>query len=127
MEFLGLHEQQIIDRGRCSAADIFQSVLETKLKLNPTDKDMIVMLHEIEYVLNNTTKKIHSSLVVKGENSILTAMAKTVGLPLGIAATLILEGKLKVTGLHIPVLPEIYNPVLERLEEEGIIFNETIS
>lgn len=127
MEFLGLHEQQIIGRGRCSAADIFQSVLETKLKLNPTDKDMIVMLHEIEYILNNATKKIHSSLVVKGENSILTAMAKTVGLPLGIAATLILEGKLKVTGLHIPVLPEIYNPVLERLEEEGIKFNETIS
>ncbi len=127
MEFLGLNEQQIIERGHCSAADIFQSILETKMKLHPTDKDMIVMLHEIECVINNAPKKIHSCLVVKGENSTLTAMAKTVGLPLGIAATLILEGKLNLTGLHIPVLPEIYIPVLERLEEEGIKFNETIS
>ncbi len=127
MEFLGLNEQQIINRGSCSAADIFQSILETKLKLSPNDKDMIVMLHEIECMINNTPKKIHSSLVVEGENSTLTAMAKTVGLPLGIAATLILEGKLNLTGLHIPVLPEIYNPVLERLEEEGIKFNEIIS
>ncbi len=88
---------------------------------------MIVMLHEIEYALHKVSKKVHSCLVVKGENNTFTAMAKTVGLPLGIAATLILEGKLHLTGLHIPVLPEIYNPVLERLEEEGIRFHEHIS
>lgn len=127
MEFLGLNDHQIIGKGKLSATDIFQFILESKLRLNATDKDLIVMLHEIEYAFNNTSKKIHSSLVVKGENSILTAMAKTVGLPLGIAATLLLEGKLKLTGLHIPVLPEIYNPVLEKLEEEGIKFQEKVS
>ncbi|MBS1731166.1 MAG: saccharopine dehydrogenase NADP-binding domain-containing protein [Bacteroidetes bacterium] len=127
MEFLGLHDQQNIGKGYCSAADIFQFILENKLKLNSEDKDMIVMLHEIEYNIHDKSKKIHSCLVVKGENSIHTAMAKTVGLPLGIAATLILENKLNLTGLHIPILPEIYNPVLERLEEEGIQFHETIS
>ncbi len=51
-------------------------------------------------------------------------MAKTVGLPLGIAAKLILENKIKVTGLHIPVIPEIYNPVLQELELNGIHFKE---
>jgi len=62
--------------------------------------------------------------VVKGENSLQTAMAKTVGLPLGIAAKLILQNKIKATGLHIPIIPEIYEPVLKELEDEGIVFNE---
>ena len=54
---------------------------------------MIVMLHEIEYTINGKRNSIHSSLVVKGDDSIHTAMAKTVGLPLGIAAKLILNGQ----------------------------------
>lgn len=127
LEYLGLHDNKVIGKGKLSATDIFQNILESKLKLDATDKDMIVMLHEIEYALHKVSKKVHSCLVVKGENNTFTAMAKTVGLPLGIAATLILEGKLHLTGLHIPVLPEIYNPVLERLEEEGIRFHEHIS
>jgi saccharopine dehydrogenase (NADP+, L-glutamate forming) len=53
-------------------------------------------------------------------------MAKTVGLPLGIAAKLILQGRLSLTGLHIPILPEIYEPVLEELKLHGISFEETI-
>jgi len=53
-------------------------------------------------------------------------MAKTVGLPLGIAALLILEGKIRLTGLHIPILPEIYTPVLEELARQGIRFEEKI-
>ncbi len=124
--FLGLHEQQLIGKGRCSAADIFQAILEEKLALQPTDKDMIVMLHEVEYEVNGCKEKNHSSLIVKGENSQLTAMAKTVGLPLGIAAHLLLKGELAVRGLHIPVIPEIYEPVLAELKEEGICFTETI-
>jgi hypothetical protein len=53
-----------------------------------------------------------------------TAMAKTVGLPLGIAAKLILQNKIKLIGLHIPVIAEIYEPVLKELELNGIKFNE---
>jgi hypothetical protein len=51
-------------------------------------------------------------------------MAKTVGLPLGIAAKLILNGTITTKGLHIPVLPEIYQPVLAALKEQQIVFNE---
>jgi saccharopine dehydrogenase (NADP+, L-glutamate forming) len=61
---------------------------------------------------------------VKGENNSATAMAKTVGLPLGIAAKLLLNGDLQLRGLHIPILPEIYEPVLKSLEAEGIQFLE---
>jgi saccharopine dehydrogenase-like NADP-dependent oxidoreductase len=122
--FLGLNDDIAINKGLCSAADVLQFILETKLSLQPEDKDMIIMLHEIEYKLHEKKSKIQSCLVVKGEDNIHTAMAKTVGLPLGIAAKLILEEKITETGLHIPVLPSIYNPVLQELHKHGIAFTE---
>jgi saccharopine dehydrogenase-like NADP-dependent oxidoreductase len=124
--FLGLDDDEtIINKGLCSAADVLQFILEEKWALQPEDKDMIVMMHEIGYEINGINKEIKSSVVLKGDDSIHTAMAKTVGLPLGIAAKLILEGKIKEKGLHIPVSPEIYEPVLAELEKHGIIFHET--
>lgn len=127
--FLGLDDTDtIVDKGLCSPADILQFAVEKKLALRPYDKDMIVMLHEIEYTEDGGKKTekrlVRSSLVVKGENNLRTAMAKTVGLPLGIAAKLILNGKLKLTGLHIPTAKEIYIPVLKELEQYGIKFEE---
>ncbi len=111
-----------------SSADILQYIVEHKLALQPRDRDMIVMLHQIEYTTGNGHQAvINSSLVVKGEDSLRTAMAKTVGLPLGIAAKLILEEKIKLKGLHIPTKKEIYEPVLEELKQFGVEFKETYS
>jgi saccharopine dehydrogenase-like NADP-dependent oxidoreductase len=125
--FLGLDDKDtLVNKGRCSAADILQFAVEKKLALRPYDKDMIVMLHEMEYETGVQRSAIRSSLVVKGENNLRTAMAKTVGLPLGIAAKLILSGKIKLTGLHIPTHKEIYDPVLRELELLGVQFKEEI-
>ena len=129
--YLGMDDNETkIDKGFCSAADVMQLAIEKKLALQPGDKDMIVMLHEIEYQNSNVksqSSKISSSIVVKGENSLKTAMAKTVGLPLGIAAKLILNGTIQLKGLHIPTKKEIYEPVLKELEEHGIRFHEEIT
>ena len=123
--FLGLNDDETtINKGFCSAADVLQHILENKLVLQPDDKDMIIMLHEIEYEKEGSHHSVKSCLAVKGEDNIHTAMAKTVGLPLGIAAKLILEGKIKETGLHIPVIASIYQPVLEELKHHGILFKE---
>ncbi|MEI9944787.1 MAG: saccharopine dehydrogenase C-terminal domain-containing protein [Chitinophagaceae bacterium] len=123
--FLGLDDMETkVNKGMCSPADILQFAMEKKLSLQPEDKDMIVMLHEIEYSINDEQFAINSSLTVKGENNLHTAMAKTVGLPLGIAAKLILNGQMTLTGLHIPVSKEIYEPVLDELSELGITFIE---
>ena len=84
------------------------------------------MLHEVEYTVNGRQSTVNSSLVVKGEDNLRTAMAKTVGLPLGIAAKLILNGTIELTGLHIPTKKEIYEPVLKELEEYEIKFHEEI-
>ena len=124
--FLGLDDKDtLVNKGFCSPADILQFALEKKLSLRPYDKDMIIMLHEIEYKVGNQKSGVRSSLMVKGEDSLRTAMAKTVGLPLGIAAKLILNGKIKLTGLHIPTAKEIYEPVLKELAVLGIQFRET--
>ncbi len=125
--YLGLDDETLINNGLCSAAEVLQIILEKKLALLPKDKDMIVMMHEINYEVKGKKSKIKSTLVVKGADNLHTAMAKTVGLPLGIAAKLILEEKIKETGLHIPVKPAIYEPVLKELEKHGIVFHETES
>jgi saccharopine dehydrogenase-like NADP-dependent oxidoreductase len=124
--FLGMDDETtIINRGLCSAADVLQFIFETKLALQPEDKDMVVMLHEIGYTLDEQPASVKSALIVTGEDALHTAMAKTVGLPLGIAAKLILDEKIKLTGLHIPIAAAIYEPVLKELEQHGIIFNES--
>lgn len=126
LQYLGLFEETAVPGTAKTSADILQFLVETKLKMEPADKDMIVMLHEFEYELNGDQKSLKSCLLVKGEDSLRTAMAKTVGLPLGIAAKLILNDTLKLRGLHIPTLKEIYAPVLEHLELAGIKFTESI-
>jgi saccharopine dehydrogenase-like NADP-dependent oxidoreductase len=124
---IGLFDNLPLPAGAPTSAKILQFLIEKNWKMKETDKDMIVMLHEFEYELNNQKYFLRSQLVVKGENALRTAMAKTVGLPLGIAAKLILENKISLQGLHIPIVPEIYEPVLRELALEGILFREEIS
>jgi saccharopine dehydrogenase (NADP+, L-glutamate forming) len=127
--FLGANDTQLINQGLLSSAAILQSILEEKLALQQGDKDLVVMQHEILYTsgINPAKQKAISTLVVKGEDHVHTAMAKTVGLPLGIAAILLLEDQIAVRGLQIPVVPEIYEPVLTQLEKAGVAFHETVT
>jgi saccharopine dehydrogenase-like NADP-dependent oxidoreductase len=125
--YLGMDDgETYINKGQCSAADVLQYTLEKKLMLQPNDKDMVVMLHEISYTKEGVKYKVNSSLTLKGEDGKHTAMSQTVGLPLAIATKLILENKLPVKGLHIPVIKEIYEPVLSQLAGYGITFTETV-
>ncbi len=125
-DYLGLRNHNPIEAEIKNSAHVLQNRLEKKLAMQPHDKDMVVMLHEILYEIKGKKREIRSCLVVKGEDQKQTAMAKTVGLPLGIAAKLILLNKIKLTGLHIPVIPEIYEPVLSELEANGIQFKNEI-
>jgi len=106
-------------------AQALQKILEDKWKLDENDKDMIVMYHKFGYQLNQQKKQIDSTMVCIGENQKYTAMAKTVGLPVGIATIKILKGEIKSKGVLRPTLKEIYQPVLKELENYGILFQET--
>ncbi|GAA4331078.1 saccharopine dehydrogenase C-terminal domain-containing protein [Flaviaesturariibacter amylovorans] len=125
--YLGLDDHTtLINKGLCSAADVLQLTLEKKLALQPGDRDLVVMLHEIGFEREGRRYKAASSLALEGTDDQQTAMARTVGLPLGIAARLLLRGDLTLRGLHIPVLPEIYHPVLAELAALDIDFMEEI-
>ncbi len=125
VEWLGVFENKKIGLKNATPAQILQNLLEEKWMLKSNDIDMIVMQHQFEYLdANKTSKKITSSLVVKGEDQTYTAMAKTVGLPLAITAKLILQNKIKTRGVTIPTIKEIYEPVLNELETMGIKFDE---
>lgn len=125
LKFLGLLNGEVINQGEQTNANVLQQVIESRLGMSPNDKDMIVMMHEIEFERRNIATRMHSYMIVQGEDNLRTAMAKTVGLPLGITAKLLLQDKITLTGLHIPVMPEIYNPVLKELEEHDIRFEES--
>ena len=104
---------------------LLQRALEKKLLLQEGDRDMIIMLHEIAYAISGENREVVSQLVVKGEDQVRTAMAKTVGLPLAMAAILLLQDKIALRGLQIPTHREIYEPVMQALKNEGIAFSET--
>ncbi len=122
LAYLKISDSTPIPFNEFTSAKLLQYLLENSLKLNPADHDMIVMLHEIEYVKNGHTKWHRSYMVLEGKDPIHTAMAKTVGLPLAIATKLILMDKINLRGLHIPVVREIYDPVLEELKSHNICF-----
>ncbi len=90
------------------------------------ERDMVVLVHEFRAVYPDREERITSTLIDFGIPGGDTAMARTVGYPAAIAARLILEGSLRLTGVHIPVLPEIYEPVLEELESLGIRVTERV-
>lgn len=125
IEWLEIFGNRKIKLSNASPAQILQDLLEEKWKLQEHDKDMIVMQHQFEFTTaDKKNKTIISSLVVKGEDQIYTAMAKTVGLPLAITAKLILQGKIQARGVVIPTIKEIYEPLLAELEQFGMQFEE---
>ena len=87
---------------------------------------MIIMQHQFEYELDGKDHTIVSTMVTKGEDSVNTSMAKTVGLPVAILVKNMLLGKISLSGVHIPVMPEIYEPVLAELKEYGIDFIDEV-
>ena len=124
VKWTGILNDDVIGISNASPAQILQHLLEEKWRLKSFDKDMIVMQHQFEYILNEKNIFHTSSLVVEGENSIQTAMAKTVGTPVAIAARLILNGKIVMKGVQIPTHRSIYEPILIELKQFGISFVE---
>tara|TARA_B100000767_G_scaffold55341_1_gene50843 strand:+ start:215 stop:1531 length:1317 start_codon:yes stop_codon:yes gene_type:complete len=124
LEWLGILSEERINLSKGTPAQFLQELLESKLNIDKGDKDMIVMQHQLEFTISNQSKKLTSSLVLKGVDDLNTAMSMTVGLPVAIATELILNNKISKKGVVIPIHKEIYNPVLEKLKEFGIEFIE---
>lgn len=124
LRWSGLFSDEKVGLASGSPAQILEHILNKRWKLLPGDKDLIVMWHRLGYLLNGSMKTMIAHLTVAGKDETQTAMAKTVGLPLGIAAKLLLQGKIRARGVVIPILEEIYAPVLAELNSLGIAFVE---
>jgi saccharopine dehydrogenase-like NADP-dependent oxidoreductase len=126
-EEIGLFENQTpIHSEDASPARLLQVLLEKAWALHDEDKDMLVMLHEFEYQLNQKTYRLLSSMVSLGEDRNYTAMANTVGLPIGIIAKHMLQGYSN-PGVQLPLDATLYRPVLEELKSLGIEFKDNLT
>jgi len=124
IKWLGLFENEPIGLPNASPAQLLQHILESKLALDPNDKDMIVMQHIFDYELNATKRRRTSTMVITGKDTVHTAMSITVGTPLAIATKLLLTGQITDRGVVVPTKPHIYTPILQELESFGVKFIE---
>lgn len=113
-----------VNLSNATPAQILEKILEDRWRLDPEDKDMIVMYHKFGYELNGQKKQIDSTMVCLGDDNVYTSMAKTVGLPLAIATVKILKGEIKTPGVQLPINREVYLPILEELATYGVVFKE---
>ena len=102
LKWAGMFDDTKIGLDNGTPAQLLEHILKKKWTLKEEDKDMIVMWHKFIYLENGVQKEINSTLIAIGDDSRNTAMSKTVGLPAGIAARLIMEGKIDQPGVQIP-------------------------
>ena len=122
--WLGIFEDKKIGLKDASPAQILQKILNEKWSLKSSDKDMIVMWHKVIYEIKGLANELTSHMTYIGKDSTYTAMSDTVGLPLGIATKMLLNGSIKKRGVLMPIDKEIYEPVLSELKDYGIDFIE---
>lgn len=126
LRWLGLFEEKALPQDAHTMGEALLPLLEEKWVLHEEDKDLVVMVHDAEYEQDGTRHRITSTLTLEGRDKLFSAMAKTVGMPMALFAEMLLEegaGEYP-KGVQIPNMPQIYEPVLERLAAQGIVFHE---
>jgi len=124
LEWLNLLSDEPLPLDRGSVLDVIAAKLLEKLQYEEGERDMIVLQHEFVASYPNRKEKITSTLIDFGIPGGDTAMARTVGLPAAIGTKLILQGEIELKGVQVPVVPEVYKPVLTELAEQGIELKE---
>jgi len=126
LAWLGLFSDEPLPKGKNSPVDVMAAHMEAKMAYKPGERDMIIMQHEFVAEYPDHKEAITATMIDYGLPNGDTSMSRTVGLPAAIAAKLILQGKFAgLTGVHVPVIPEIYTPILAELNRLGIGLTET--
>ena len=127
LNWLGLFSNyKLLNRSK-KASHLLMEILKNRWKLKKDDIDIVVMYHSFIYKENNHFKKKESFMKIEGKNNLETAMSKTVGLPIALLIELIIKKNLEFKGVFLPFDEIIYNPLLNKLEDNGITFNHSTS
>ncbi len=126
LEWLGLFSDEKLPSDKDNPLDYLNVLTLKKMILYENERDMIVMHHEFIAEYPSKKEYVTSTLVDYGILGDDSSVARTVSIPAAIAVKMMLEGKIKLTGVRIPVIPLIYNPILDELEGIGIKFKEEI-
>lgn len=121
LRWSGFFDNEPIGLTSGTPAQILEHILMKRWSLNSEDLDLVVMLHRFSYGAGGREHNLQVSMSKTGTTR-HTAMATTVGLPLGVAARLLLEGRLSARGVVIPVKRELYAPILHELANREITF-----
>ncbi|HET90899.1 MAG TPA: saccharopine dehydrogenase [Chloroflexi bacterium] len=124
LEWLGLLDETPVSQ--TTVLDVLADQMLVKMAYRPGERDMVVLVHEFLAAYPDHEERVTATLIDYGVPGGDTAMARTVGLPAAIGTRMILEGEIDLTGVHIPVLPEIYEPVLGELEQLDIVCSEAV-
>ncbi len=125
LDWLGLFSDESLPEDKDTPLDYMNVLTLNKMSMEPGDRDMVVMHHEFLAEFPDGNKEyLTSTLVDYGIPNGDTSVARTVALPAAIAVKMILNGKINLTGVYIPVIPGIYNPILDELEGLDIEFKE---
>ena len=121
MDWLGLFAERPMNRRVDSPFEIVSDLMIEKMMLGRNERDMVAMQHIFLVSWPDGRKEtVKSTMLDFGSPSTDTSVARTVALPAAIAVEMILSKKISAKGVHIPVIPEIYNPILDRLESMDI-------
>jgi saccharopine dehydrogenase-like NADP-dependent oxidoreductase len=97
-----------------------------KMSYGEGERDMLVLQHTCVAEYPDRKERITSTMVDFGIPGGDSSMNRTVGLPAAVAVRFVLEGKFPQPGVVVPVMPELYEPILEELGRLGISFTETV-
>jgi saccharopine dehydrogenase-like NADP-dependent oxidoreductase len=115
-DWLGFFDDTPVPIKKGGAVDVLTAIMLDKMSYEKGERDLLVLHHQFIAKYPDKTQKITSTMIDYGIPNGDTSMARTVSLPAAIGACMILEGKITVKGVHMPILPNIYNPILQELE-----------
>jgi len=127
LRWIGLFSSKPLKPRGGNLLDTLCLQLETLMAYSPGERDLVILQHKfiVEWAdgsteIRTSTLEAYGSPVGQGHS----AMARTVGMPCGIATQLILDNVLKEPGVHAPYTKEICELLLGKLEEEGLGLSE---
>jgi saccharopine dehydrogenase (NADP+, L-glutamate forming)/spermidine synthase len=127
MEWLGLFDaSKKVPAKINTLLDALCHICKEKMVYKSGERDMILMKHDFVIDYPDRTEHLTCTLIDFGIKNGDSSMSRTVSFPVAIAIRLVLEGKIKLTGLQIPTIPELYNPILDELETLGIKFVDKV-